>query len=248
MTFDWTTFLLEILNFLVLLWILRRFLYRPVLEVIAARQRRIEDGLREAEATREAARGAQAECEARLAAFEAEKAAARAGLEREIAAERERLLAEVADEVAEARARRQAREARERQEGERLAEARAVQLGSRFVARLLERLAGPELEARLVALALADLAALPEAERARLHTALAGGRVEVATAFPLAAPQREALAANLAALAGQAVAADFAVDPGLGAGLCIEAGPWSLAANLRDELAFFSEPESHRGD
>ena len=31
MAFDWTTFGLEIINFLALLWILKRFLYRPVL-------------------------------------------------------------------------------------------------------------------------------------------------------------------------------------------------------------------------
>ena len=38
MQFDWTTFVLEVLNFLVLLWILKRFLYQPVLDVLDARQ------------------------------------------------------------------------------------------------------------------------------------------------------------------------------------------------------------------
>ena len=31
MELDWTTFVLEIVNFLVLVWILQRYLYRPVL-------------------------------------------------------------------------------------------------------------------------------------------------------------------------------------------------------------------------
>ena len=37
MQLDWTTFILEIVNFLVLLWILKRFFFRPVREAIARR-------------------------------------------------------------------------------------------------------------------------------------------------------------------------------------------------------------------
>ena len=37
MQIDWTTLVLEIINFLVLVWILKRFLYKPVMEAIAAR-------------------------------------------------------------------------------------------------------------------------------------------------------------------------------------------------------------------
>ena len=49
MQFDWTTFVLEVLNFLVLLWILKRFLYQPVLEVLDARQARIKAEMAQAE-------------------------------------------------------------------------------------------------------------------------------------------------------------------------------------------------------
>ena len=45
MQFDWTTFALEIVNFLVLVWILRRFLYRPVTDVIARRAAEVEHRL-----------------------------------------------------------------------------------------------------------------------------------------------------------------------------------------------------------
>ena len=38
MQIDWTTFALEIINFLVLVWILKRFLYRPVLDTLARRR------------------------------------------------------------------------------------------------------------------------------------------------------------------------------------------------------------------
>jgi F-type H+-transporting ATPase subunit b len=241
MNFDWTTFLLELFNFFILLWILRRFLYRPVLEVIQARQRKIEDQLRQAEQSRTEAHTAREACEQRLAAWEKEKARAYAELEKEIAAERERLLAGLAEEVSEVRAKRRAQEERERQEWVRMVEQRALELGGRFVMKLLERTASPELEERLVSVVLADLPALPEAEVDKLRAALADDALEVASAFPLADGQRTVLAESMGKLAGRPVSPIFREDPTLLAGLRIHAGPWVLGANLRDELRFFRD-------
>jgi len=46
---NWTTFALEAVNFLVLVWILKRFLYKPVLGVIARRRAAIDRALEEAQ-------------------------------------------------------------------------------------------------------------------------------------------------------------------------------------------------------
>ena len=39
MRFDWTTLLLQTVNLLVLVWLLQRFLFRPVMAIIAERRR-----------------------------------------------------------------------------------------------------------------------------------------------------------------------------------------------------------------
>lgn len=241
MSFDWTTFFLELVNFLLLLWILQHFLYRPVLGVIAARREAIEDRLREAGRKEAEAETLRQRCEQNLAAWEKEKLKARADLDKDLAAQRERLLRGLAEEIAEARAKRQAQEEQERREFERLAERRALELGGRFVARLLERLAGPELEERLVALTLADLPTLPEAEGDKLRTALAGNSLEVVSAFPLNEGQKAAIGEAFARLAGQQVHPQFRHEPSLLAGLRVHAGPWVLSANLQDELQFFRD-------
>lgn len=247
MSFDWTTFSLEFINFLILLWILRRFLYRPVLEVIAARQQKIEAQLREAEATRAAALAAKTECEQQLLAWDEAKTQARLDLDKTLAAERERRLAALADEIAEARAKHAAQDQRERQEWAQRTEQRALELGSRFVTKLLERTASPPLEAELVALVLADLPALPSADVDRLRAALAEDGLDIVSAFPLTPAQRAALAEAFAQLAGRAVNPVFREEPGLLAGVRIHVGPWLLGANLRDELRFFRdvEPTGH---
>lgn len=47
---DWKLFLAQAVNFLILLFILRRYAYRPMLEFLEKRSERIEKGLQDAEA------------------------------------------------------------------------------------------------------------------------------------------------------------------------------------------------------
>ena len=52
MELTWTTFLLEVINFLVLVWLLKRLFYAPVMRAIAARRAAVEKTLADAEATK----------------------------------------------------------------------------------------------------------------------------------------------------------------------------------------------------
>lgn len=49
MQIDWITVAAQIINFLVLVWLLRRFLYRPVIDAMAKREKHIFDRLNDAE-------------------------------------------------------------------------------------------------------------------------------------------------------------------------------------------------------
>lgn len=48
MHIDWFTVAAQAINFLVLMWLLKRFLYKPILDAIAAREKHIADQLAEA--------------------------------------------------------------------------------------------------------------------------------------------------------------------------------------------------------
>jgi len=50
MSIDWFTFAAQLLNFVLLLWLLKRFLYRPIMNAIAARENKITDELAHAAA------------------------------------------------------------------------------------------------------------------------------------------------------------------------------------------------------
>jgi F-type H+-transporting ATPase subunit b len=241
MELDWTTFILEIVNFLVLVWILKHFLYRPVLGVIARRRAQIEESLNEARDSREQALALKDQFEGRLAGWETEKEAAHAALMEEIAAERQRLTVAVAKAMDEEREKRKAVVERQQQDWLHSAAEQGVAQGQAFAARLLERLAGPELEAGLFGLLLQELAQLPEQQRKALAAASPEEKLRVLSAYPLAAAQRAELTAALKDLLGRELPAEFGEQTDLVAGFLITVGPWVMHANLRDELRFFGK-------
>lgn len=247
MEFDWINVLLEGLNFLVLVWLLKRFFYRPVLEVIEKRRLSNERATIEAEKLHQEADALKLEYQQRLAEVGQARTQALAQLDEEIMAERTRRMGAVAAEMQGERERRFMLCEREKQEQRVVLEREAVTLASRFATRLLDRVAGPELEMRLVDLALQDVNALDADKRATLLRVLhePATPIKVTTAFPLVDASRQKVAAALSQMAGREIMPEFAEDATLKAGLYLTAGAWVMMANLRDELEFFSGVFDH---
>lgn len=93
------TLVLQVVNFLILIVLLHRFLYKPLTQFLATRAEGIKRSLEEAKAAREAAARAQQEYEARIAATRRESAAMREAAVREVEEERQRLLKASRDEA-----------------------------------------------------------------------------------------------------------------------------------------------------
>lgn len=243
MELNWSTFILEIVNFLVLVWILKRFLYRPVLDVIERRRKAVETRLAEAARLHDEAEALKEQYGGRLATWETEKREAADRLAREIEAERARRLEELARSLEEEKEKSRVASERRWSEQKRAVERQALELGATFSARLLETASGPELEARLVALLLDELAALPEKQVAGLREQWGAPpqTIEVASAFPLDAGARERLESVLRQVSGLSVPVTYSVDEELVAGVRIVIGAWVLAANVREELGGFAE-------
>ena len=90
---------IQLVNFLLLLLVLSRFLYRPLLATLEGRSAAIKQQLAEAQAAREEAQRQLAELEGRLRDAQAEAQAVRERAVREAAALRERLTAEARQEA-----------------------------------------------------------------------------------------------------------------------------------------------------
>jgi F-type H+-transporting ATPase subunit b len=107
MLIDWFTVAAQALNFLMLVWLLKRFLYRPVLDAIDARERGIAAELADAAAKKADARKERDEFEHKNREFDAQRAALVKGAADAAAAERERLLDGARKDADAARATRQ---------------------------------------------------------------------------------------------------------------------------------------------
>jgi len=247
MNIDWTTFALEIINFLALVWILKRFLYKPVLETLAQRRAGIEQTLSEARAAEVRAQGLQAQYEGRLADWGKERAKARSDLETEMALERSRQMQSLVKDLAEERARNAAVDTHRQQEMQREMESAALAQAQQFASTLLGRLATPALESRMVDLLLEDWAKLPDQQLFGLRAAVEDPALgaKVSSAFPLDAAQRGRIVEALSQRLGRPVAVAFDEVPGLLAGMRISLGAWQLHLNFTDELASFAAGANH---
>jgi F-type H+-transporting ATPase subunit b len=238
MRLDGWTIALQTVNFAILVWLLHRFLYQPVLRVIEARKTEIERQYGDVKVAEEKAKAVLADAESQRAAIAAEREAA--------------LKAAAADaqQAAEARLARAEREAQALIDGARktlaaergraLDEARraALDLGAAFAQRLLA-----ELPAEARAEAWIDrigryLDELPDAERAALvHQLGDGGALTVMTASPLSPAASELWRGRIRRALGDGFALRFDCDPALVAGAELHFPTAILRFSWQDALA-----------
>ena len=247
MQIDWTTLVLEIINFLVLVWILKRFLYKPVMEAIAARQQRVEAKLAEARVIEDGARELQSQYQRRLADWDMEKAKARAALDTDLLQERNRQMQALDKALLEERERVAAVTAHKQQEAQRELEVEALAHAQRFASTLLARLADPVVESRFVSLLFEDWANLPDTQVESLRRAVLVDKAKatVTTAFPLLPAQRREIESALRSRLEADLMVAFDEDPNLLAGVRLSLGPWQLNMNFADELASFKAAANH---
>ncbi|WP_367025866.1 F0F1 ATP synthase subunit delta [Methylococcus sp. ANG] len=239
-----STFVLEVANFLILVWLLKRFLYQPVSAAIEERRRQIARTADEARDTQAAAEALRMQYESRLADWETEKRQAREAFKQELEAERQRALGELEKALDAEREKTRVLIERQRRDMESDLERQALRLSRQFAARFLERLAGPEMEAALLRMFGEDLAAMSPEQWLALTRALEEqerAEAEIASAFPLKPESCAGLTRMIETRAGRTIAWRFREDPALICGIRLRAGHRVLAANVGEELKFFAD-------
>lgn len=225
---------LQALNFLILAWLLHRFLYRPVLAMVARRQKAIDDAFADAKAREEAALAKDREYATRLAGTEAERERLLATAQSEAEAERIRLLDAARAEVEAELARGRGALAEERRAAEVGLAGQAIDLGIGVARRLLRQLDGESIDAGL----LERLLASPEAAGIAARDAPGADRsITVATATPLDAATRLRFKSALRQRLGAPLEVSFTTDASLIAGAELRHQHAVVGLNWRDALA-----------
>lgn len=237
MNIHFWTFIFQIVNFVVVAFVLQRLLYRPLHEAIDRRREAALKAQTDAQRARQEAETLQARFAAQLAAAEGQREQWVREAHRQAEAEGKRLL-----DDARRTARQQSEEAT-RQVADERAEALAavrqeiVNLAVDLAQRFLRQAADRTLQRQLVARLLESLAAVSEDERRQLLIGWQpGDPAVVETAEELDRESLDAISAAAARLAGRQAAIQIKTNRALVSGVCLRLGGHVWDASLGGSL------------
>ncbi len=238
MLVDWFTVGAQALNFIVLVWLLKRYLYKPILDAIDARETRIAHELASADATKAEANKERVEFERKNEAFDQQRSALLLKATEDAKTERRRLIEEA----------RQAAEALSVKRRESLrSEASALNkaIGARttqevfaIARKLLKDLATADLEDCMVGAFVRRLSEIGDSEKATLVKAIkaASDPGLVRSAFDLTADHRSELKSAFNELFGADIRVRFETAPDVISGMEFTVGGEKIAWSVENYL------------
>lgn len=239
MLIDWFTVIAQLLNFLILVWLLKRFLYRPILNAIDERERKIAAQITEAAQRNEEAESQRALYLEKNDIFERERAMLLQGVIEEVKAEKSQLLESVHLEYEQQRHRKLTalqEEARElKQEIIQKTKDEAFEISRR----ILLDMASVSLEEQMTAVFIRQVGAMPDEERNTMVQSFRASRMPVIlrSAFELPAAQREMVQNQIDQLFGSATSIQYETTPELISGIELISNGYKVAWSLDDTLS-----------
>jgi F-type H+-transporting ATPase subunit b len=242
MLIDWFTVIAQAGNFLILVWLLKRFLYTPVLAAIDAREAKIAAAVKDADLKKTEAQLERDTFKAKSDLLEAQRAEFLRKAAEEADAERGRLLDAARRDAGALRAKLNAALENERAEINREIANRTQQEVFALTQQALADLADANLEDRIVDVFVSRLHQMPTEERAVLATGKPGlVSAHVLSAFDLPAPRRAAIETATKECLGAQVQLTFTTQPGLVSGIELSANGRKIAWSIADYMATLSE-------
>jgi F-type H+-transporting ATPase subunit b len=238
MLIDWFTVIAQALNFLILVWLLKRFLYKPILNAIDAREKKIEAELSDASAREEEAKKEQAEFKRKNKEFDQQRSALLDKAKEEVNTERKRLLEEVRKEASDLRLKQQEALKNEKQNLNQEINRRTQQEVFAIARKALKDLAGASLEERIVDVFVQKLRELKGEEKKQLVSALSASPspVLVRTAFDLPQEDSDLIKKAIKETLGIDIQAKFETVPDLISGIELTTNGQKVAWSIADYL------------
>jgi len=236
---DWFTVGAQALNFLILVWLLKRFLYTPILNAIDAREKRIAAEVAAAASSKAEALKARDEFQRKNEAFDQQRAALLSKATGEAGAERQRLMEE-ARKAAEAWS--ATRQDALRREAGHLAQAigrRTEQEVFAIARKTLADLAGVSLEGRLAEVFTRRVREMDDRAKAVFGQALrtAAEPARVRSAFELPPAERAAIQQALNETFSADIRLRFETAPELISGIDVTANGQTVGWSITGYLA-----------
>ncbi len=236
MRIDWFTVGAQVLNFLILVWVLKRFLYKPILHALDAREKRIATTLADADAKMSEAEQKRTEFQQKNEAFDQQRDERLNQVKDEANAERHRLLDAARQAAEDLRGKRQEALQREHQTLRDAIARRTSQEVFAIARKALGDLAGASLEARMIAVFTRRVRELDDATKSTLGQALAAAPAVVRSAFDLPGEQREAIQRAVNETFSADIKLSFETAPDVVSGIELTAAGQKVAWSIADYL------------
>lgn len=238
MPIDWFTVGAQTLNFVVLVWLLKRFLYGPILQAIDAREKRVAAELADAAAQQTQAQQERNTFARKNAEFDQQRATRLEQVKAEAAQQRQQLLDQARAAASAWAEKREASLRVEAQQLDQIIRGRAQQEVFAIARKTLHDLASTTLEEHVCDVFVRRLRATDGPLRASLAKALdtRGDPLLVRSAFELTAPMRQTIEQVLRDLVSMQGPAQFVVNPELVCGIELVGGGHKLGWSILDYL------------
>tara|TARA_R110001592_G_scaffold323435_1_gene602691 strand:+ start:30387 stop:31226 length:840 start_codon:yes stop_codon:yes gene_type:complete len=241
MLIDWFTVIAQTINFLALAWLLKRFLYRPILNAIDAREKRLAEELSDADSKRTEAEHQKELYQQKNTEFDKQQTSRMNKLAVEAKTERERLLDKVRLESEELRAKLHLALQNEQLSLKDQLSQRVSHEVFSIARKALSDLAETSLEASMTKAFIKRLQALSDEERAELKQAFTDSNhtLTVRTAFSLPNEQCKQIKTAIQEILAEDIHLEFIIEADLVSGIEVSANgqkiAWSIA-NYLDAL------------
>ena len=238
MQIDWLTVVAQIVNFLLLVWLLKHFLYKPITNAMRRREERIEERLAEAKAARAEADAEVARLRERKAALEADRERMLENARREAEELQNRLEAEVREQMED---KRQAWRDHLKEERDAFVASIRRQAGQKVLdvtERVLSDYADSQLTERVSATFVKQLEALGQEKRDKLIAAAVrqDGPAIIQTGTDIDSAAKGRITREIHEILSTEIEVDYQRDPDLVLGIRLTLGEnsveWSVARYL----------------
>jgi F-type H+-transporting ATPase subunit b len=240
---NWFTVAAQIVNFLILVALLKRFLYGPIVAAMEAREGKIAAQLSEAQQKRAAAKQEESAMRQKIREIDEQRQEMLTEAEHQAEAHKKELLAEARQEMEQIRQKWAASLTRDKETFLKNLKQRLAQEVLAISRRALKDLANLDLEQRLTEVFLDHLRLLPPEEQTAIRESIqeTGGELLVTTAFELSEESRQRVVARVQEQFGQDLVLRFATSQELLAGIELLTSSRKLAWSLGNFLDTLEE-------
>lgn len=240
---NWSTLVLQIVNFVVMVLILTRFFFKPVIRALDERSRRVTNALEEAERREQQAHEMQAEYEKQLTEAQEQVLAMNQRAQEELQQTRQRILTEARDEILAMRtkAERELEEARQQAIAQHRFE--LGRLATTLSGRLMRQAGGTQFQQATMQEFLKRLSALPPDDYRRALDSVPTEtiQVQIVSASDLDDDTRSQISTQVSEMLSRPVDVRFKQDPSLLAGATMRFGDTVIDGSLAGQLQTFSQ-------